>query len=97
MYKDLGNLQNFCIERYGYKTYMFIQKNINSVFYDLNCLDHSEHSKIINQNDFYKIIPELLDNKYTVVIINWLDIKYMDIIAVHQPAQKQLNLPPLLV
>lgn len=88
---------NRCIERYGYKTYLFVQQSENSDNYNINPLDNSEPQRIINRSEFFTIIPSLLSKKYTVIIINYINSDTIDITAVHQPEQKQLNLPPLFI
>jgi hypothetical protein len=85
-----------CIDRYGSKTCILFQ--ITDEVYELRMLDKTMEDINVTKKHFFEIIPKLLSNKYTVVIVekclclnNKLEIK-----AIHLPVQSHLTIPPIL-
>lgn len=90
-----------CIERYGRKTCIIIQKT-NLQKYEMRLLEKIKEGKIetyeIEKNSFYYLIPNLLKYRYTVVIVEELPVEgnHKEITAVHLPVQATLNTPPII-
>jgi len=90
-----------CIEMYGKKTCIIVQhgNKFKMKLLDKSLSDITE----IDKSGFYKLIPRMIEYKYTVVIIEEIS-KYnqsrtkntKEITAVHLPVQSFLNTPPLL-
>jgi hypothetical protein len=82
-----------CNKMYGEKTCILFQIDDNKNKYEMRLIDkikiHENGISYTKKDQFYKIIPELLHDKYTVVIIEKIDDinneKKYDIIAVHVP------------
>jgi uncharacterized membrane protein YbaN (DUF454 family) len=77
-----------CIEKYGKKSCILYEKN--NVTYESRLLDNPMYNKQINKYEFAELIPNLLKEKYTIIII-----QNQEIVAVHLPVQSQLFLPPI--
>ncbi len=94
----MNDFDQQCVEMYGKKTCIIIQHGNK---FKMKLLDKGV-SEIceIDKSGFYKMIPRMIEHKYTVVIIE--DIKedkqtnHKEITAVHLPVQSFLNTPPLL-
>lgn len=86
-----------CIRRYGIKTCIVSQ--LYDDIFELRLMDFSK-SEIIYRKNLYSIIPEMLTNNYTVILIeNFKDenLKVIpEITAVHMPVQAYLNTPPII-
>lgn len=90
-----------CIERYGRKTCIIIQKT-SLQKYEMRLLDKTKEGKVelyeIEKASFYFLIPNLLKYRYTVVIVEELQVEghHKEITAVHLPVQATLNTPPII-
>jgi len=85
-----------CRERYGSFTCIFIETIQNR--FEVRLLDGSQDSKLVyymDRKNLVEMIPKMLFNRYTVVIIEEVR-KTKEITAVHLPMQSQLNTPPIL-
>lgn len=85
-------------QRYGIRTCMMTE--VEEDMFETKLLDQHENmdtSLLIRRARLYEAIPRLLDNKYTVVIIEIISKSpcLKDITAVHLPVQSYLNTPPL--
>lgn len=85
-----------CKERYGSCTCIFIEATQNR--FEVRLLDGSQDPGLvyyIERSNLVEMIPKMLINRYTVVIIEEIR-KSKEITAVHLPMQSQLNTPPIL-
>lgn len=90
----LDLFDNECILRYGQKTCILIHY-IKDIF-ELRLLDESlDDRKMVSQRAFYDLIPKLLTDQYTVVIVETIN-GGRAITAVHLPKQAQLATPPII-
>lgn len=85
-----------CLERYGAKTCVIVQ---NGESYEMRLLDKLQKNNkevyTVKKTLFYKLIPNLLLYKYTVVVVEELrNMRHLEITAVHLPVQPSLNAPP---
>lgn len=86
---DNGNdIDRECVAKYGLKSCVLYEKN--RMTYESRILDNPRKNKYINKNECAELIPELLKQKYTIIII-----ENKEIIAVHLPMQSQMFLPPI--
>lgn len=84
-----------CLDRYGIKTCLLIENKPGD--FELRVLDCPVYKTIyVKRKSLCEIIPKMIGNKYTVVVIeNCLnDVK--EITAVHMPLQPFLNAPPII-
>jgi hypothetical protein len=86
-----------CLQRYGEKTCILYQLDNSGVLFEVRSLDTGNTSDkyTVEKRCFHKLIPKMLFQKYTVVIIEQIDC-VKDITAVHLPVQVQLSNPPLI-
>lgn len=92
-----------CRHRYGDKTCILYQIDNDNVTYQARVLDgngtdgnnNSPYIYKVEKNSFYVLIPKLLVQNYTVVIVEKLN-NIKDITAVHLPVQIQLSNPPII-
>lgn len=82
-----------CIQRYGEKTCLLHQ--IDSLLFQVRVLDKDIPYHIVERDYFHILIPKMLAQKYTVVIIEQVDCEN-DITAVHLPVQLYLSSPPII-
>lgn len=83
VYKDKNNVfDNHCLEIYGKRTCILFQLSEDT--YQARFLNKSI-KKIINKKSFYMIIPTLVEDAYTVVIVDSIDDQ-KEIIAIHSPS-----------
>lgn len=75
-----------CLERYGPMTcILFEMKDSSNIFYETRYLNNlCDEKKLINKDVFYELIPYLLSEKYTVVVVEEVDNKH-EITAIHKP------------
>jgi hypothetical protein len=71
-----------CLEIYGKRTCILFQLSEDT--YQARFLNKST-KKIINKKSFYMIIPSLVEDAYTVVIVDDIDYK-KEIVAIHSPS-----------
>jgi hypothetical protein len=76
------------LDRYGERTCFLIQKEHNQKDYYLFFVDINEKSTV-NEKHFIKIIPRLISQNYTVVVIIKVKKEKLEIVAVHQPSLSQ--------
>lgn len=86
---DTSKFDNYCIKAYGEKTCILFQIDDFKRKYEMRYMDkiiNNENGTVYtNKDQFYKIIPDKLQNKYTVVIVEKIIDGENDIIAVHVP------------
>jgi len=83
-----------CADRYGIKTCILIEMLKDT--FELRVLDCPVYNRIqVPKKRFYEIIPKMLMNKYTVVVIEQYPHS-KEITAVHLPVQSHLTTPPIL-
>uniref|UniRef100_A0A6C0E0R4 Uncharacterized protein n=1 Tax=viral metagenome TaxID=1070528 RepID=A0A6C0E0R4_9ZZZZ len=84
---------NECMERYGIKTCMLYQRSnvvcggeeiCDSDMYVLKFLDRRREEEVVSKKLFFELIPNLLAEFYTVVVIDKINMKY-EMTAVHKP------------
>jgi hypothetical protein len=85
---DYDDINKECIAKYGLKSCILYEKNEN--VYESRVLDNSLDNKYINKYECAELIPNLLKQKYTIIII-----ENQEIVAVHLPVQSQMFLPPI--
>lgn len=91
------NLDAILKQRYGVRTCTLTEKDKD--MFETNLLDqHDETNLLIRRTRLYEAIPRLLDNRYTVVVIEIISQSPLikDITAVHLPVQAYLNTPPII-
>ncbi len=91
------NLEQFrgqCTTQYGPHTCILIQNGTTN--FQMHFLDKHTETSLVNKTDFYYIIPNLLQNKYTVVVIEIQTPFKHEITAIHMPKQTHLTIPPLI-
>lgn len=76
------------MDRYGERTCFLIQKDHNQKEYHMFFVDIDEKSTV-NEKHFIKIIPRLISQNYTVVVIVKVKKDKLEIVAVHQPSLSQ--------
>jgi hypothetical protein len=60
-------------------------------------LDNGQTSKdALQRSDLYMVVPKLIANNYTVVIVEEAGQYGKEITAVHLPVQNQLITPPII-
>lgn len=78
-----------CIAKYGLRSCVLYEKN--RMIYESRMLDNPRKNKYINKHECAELIPDLLKQKYTIIII-----ENKEIIAVHLPVvQSHMFLPPI--
>jgi hypothetical protein len=83
-----------CLEQYGAHTCILYETFFKN--YQIHILDNQQIvQKYINKHDFYKIIPTMLQQTYTVIIVE-LKYAHHEITAVHLPKQLYLITPPII-
>jgi len=87
-----------CRQRYGEKTCILYQLDTFGT-YQVRILDSYENGsplqQTIEKSSFYVLIPKMLVQKYTVVIVEYQD-HTREVTAVHLPVQVQLSNPPII-
>lgn len=78
-----------CCNRYGKHTCILYE--INNVKFEVRKLDLQMPLQLIDKQGFFEMIPKLLVEKYTVVIV-----EKGEITSVHLPVQSQLATPPII-
>lgn len=86
-------------QRYGIRTCMMTE--VEQDMFETKLLDQHDNTDmclLIRRSRLYEAIPRLLDNRYTVVVIEIISNipTVKDITAVHLPVQAYLNTPPIL-
>jgi len=82
-----------CHQRYGSHTCILIQ--CDDDIYEFRLLDNLSTATTITKRTFVDLIPQMLSQNYTVVIVeNTLGIG-KEVRAVHLPKQTQLTTPPI--
>lgn len=87
-----------CHQRYGEKTCILHQIDSSGSMFQVRILDKGKSLMpcyTVERNYFHILIPKMLAQKYTVVIIEQVDCAN-DITAVHLPVQVQLSNPPII-
>ena len=88
-YDDYSTFDAHCAHMYGEKTCILIQ--INETDMNIRFLDKIQYgdeykSKSANRSELYNIIPKILAGKYTVVVVEYVDIfDTLDIVSIHTP------------
>ena len=72
----------YCSEIYGNRTCIFFE--IHKDTFQQRFLDGS-HSSNVYRNQFYTKIPELVEDSYTVVIVEMIEDR-CEIVAIHSPS-----------
>lgn len=99
--KYLNEIIKNCKSKYGIQVCVITQIVKDSELYEFMYLDNCQPPNLIYKSKFYDIIPGLLENKYTVIIVEYIksfhsdSIFELEIICTHHPVQKFLTLPPL--
>lgn len=93
---DQSQFDADCIKQYGEKTCILCQIDESHAadMYQVRVLD-KHHDYMVEKSSFYKLIPNLLVGKYTVVIVEKVGL-VKDITSVHLPVQVQLSYPPII-
>lgn len=97
---NIFNSPNFdaeCRQRYGEKTCIIYQ--IDPPQYQIKMLDSNctKTDQVVDKNSFYTLIPQMLVQDYTVVIVEQLgNSSVREITTVHLPKQVQLSNPPII-
>lgn len=71
-----------CLEIYGKRTCILFQLSEDT--YQARFLNKLT-KRIINKKSFYMIIPSLVEDTYTVIIVDNIDYK-KEIVAIHSPS-----------
>lgn len=84
-----------CEGRYGPRTCILWPANGRQ--YNMYFLDNGQTSKdALQRSDLYMVVPKLIANNYTVVIVEEAGQYGKEITAVHLPVQNQLITPPII-
>lgn len=94
LYNGLGDFDQTCAEEYGGKTCIIVQIDQGEEpSYQMRLLDKGV-CKNITTELLATVIPEMLQYKYIVVVVRWVNNESRDITAVHYP-DSRLNAPPI--
>jgi hypothetical protein len=84
----VDELLSSSLDRYGERTCFLIQKEHNHKEYHMFFVDIDEKSSV-DEKHFIKIIPRLINQNYTVVVIVRSKRDKVEVVAVHQPSLSQ--------
>lgn len=92
-YKEYHSLLAQSLDRYGDQTCFLVESRSNNDEYQMILFDIEEKRTVYGKN-FIKIIPKLVSQNYTVVVISKINENKMDIVAVHQPSPTHATVAP---
>lgn len=94
MYYGLGDFDTICRKDYGDKTCVIVQIDRDEPpTYQMRLLDKGV-AKNITTELLARVIPDMLQYKYIVVMAKWIAGEKRDITAVHYP-DSRLTAPPI--
>lgn len=94
VYNGLGDFDQTCAKQYGGKTCIIVQiEQHKEPSYQIRLLDKGV-TKNVTTELLATVIPDMLQYKYIVVVVKWVNNVTRDITAVHYP-DSRLTAPPI--